>query len=191
MLILADFFSFFRYMEMHSLEILNESEATESVRSGTTERSNLSTDFRTTEINDRPVENGIAPEDVEVIASPKSTLSTKSNSSEENAINTTEHIVGTIKTELMSSKYSYLFMWTTEYTPGSIPNWLIIITTFCLAVVAVMITFTHGYISSWWCILIVSIFAFLALLSMTLLLAFYQDQTIKTFKVSILHLFFN
>nr|XP_039267312.1 cationic amino acid transporter 4-like isoform X2 [Styela clava] len=170
-----------RFVELHhfgNYERLVDTEETNEVSSNgrvvETDRSRLT---ETSVISEMEIETNDAS-----YASPKSET-TKSNTTDEDFWLNSEHVVGTVKTEVLSSRFGYIFQPLTRYEAGSVPSYLLIISTFAVAIVVAFCLFTHEYISSWWSILIISIFSLIAVVSLLLLLIFNQDKTIKTFTV--------
>ncbi|XP_039267311.2 cationic amino acid transporter 4-like [Styela clava] len=170
-----------RFVELHHFgdyERLLDTEETNEVSSNgrvvETDRSRLT---ETSVISEMEIESNDAS-----YASPKSET-TKSNTTDEDLWLNSEHIVGTVKTEVLSSRFGYIFQPLTIYEAGSVPSYLLIISTFAVTIVVAFCLFTHEYITSWWSILIICIFSLIAVVSLLLLLTFNQDETIKTFTV--------
>ncbi|XP_077971119.1 cationic amino acid transporter 4-like isoform X1 [Styela clava] len=91
--------------------------------------------------------------------------------------------VGSVKAEILSSKFGFLFQPLVKFEAGEVPNYLLILATFAITVTSALGIFTQDYISSWWNIALIFIFSSIATVSILLLLVFKQDESIKTFKV--------
>lgn len=90
---------------------------------------------------------------------------------------------GTVKKSVINSPYGFLFTWAQKYEAGNVPLYSLLLAIFCSTVASVMLLFAYSAISNWWFILILVVLILTSLCSITLIVFFVQDDSIKTFKV--------
>ena len=91
---------------------------------------------------------------------------------------------GQVRPALLKSNFSFLFQWTTDYTPGKIPFYSLLISTLTVTIVIIMCLFGQKYFYEWWFIIIFTTLVAITLFSLLYIVAFNQDCNITTFKVS-------
>ena len=113
-----------------------------------------------------------------------STASTEAVSPKNINTSTSQDNIGLVKTQLLQSNFSFLFQWTTDYPPGTIPFYSLLISTFSVTIIIIMFLYGSKFYYAWWFIIILTIFFAITIFSLFYIIAFNQDSSITTFQVS-------
>lgn len=106
-------------------------------------------------------------------------------SSPDECSNLVQASYGSIKKSVLYSQFGFLFQWTSSWDPGVLPFYSLIIA-MCNATFAVaMLIFGFSSLNQWWFIILLTIFLLFTLICLSFISCFVQDDSIKTFKVSV------
>ena len=97
---------------------------------------------------------------------------------------TSQDNTGLVKTQLLQSNFSFLFQWTTDYPPGTIPFYSLLFSTLSVTIIIMMFLYGSKFYYAWWFIIILTIFFAITIFSLFYIIAFNQDSSITTFQVS-------
>ena len=93
---------------------------------------------------------------------------------------------GTVKKSVLTSRFGFLFQWTTKYEAGNVPLYSLLLAIFCSTMATILLLFVSFEITQWWFITLLIILILTTILCLMLITAFNQDNSIRTFKVSFL-----